>query len=99
MNLVQEIRKATERISPHVLKTPLYYSSHLSRSNNGEVYLKLESEQYTGSFKARGALNKMLKVPDEIKKKGFVTASTGNHARGFARALGIAKHKRNDFFA
>ena len=91
MNIWEEILDAEARICHHVLQTPLFYSMHLSALNNGEVYLKLESEQYTGSFKARGALNKVLKLTNAQKDQGLITASTGNHAQGFARALTIAK--------
>ena len=85
-----DIKKAAARISGQVLQTPLFYSKHLSALNKGQVYLKLESEQYTGSFKARGALNKILGLSSSEKAKGLITASTGNHAQGFARALEIA---------
>ena len=85
-----DIKKAAARISGQVLQTPLFYSKYLSALNKGQVYLKLESEQYTGSFKARGALNKMLGLSSSEKAKGLITASTGNHAQGFARALEIA---------
>jgi len=61
--------------------------------NGGKVYLKLESEQYTGSFKARGALNRILAASAAEKKRGFITASTGNHAQGFANALSITGDK------
>jgi threonine dehydratase len=91
MSIYQDILAASERIRTNVLKTPLFYSTYLSDLNKGEVYLKLESEQYTGSFKARGALNKVLKLSKEEREKGLVTASTGNHAQGFARALTITK--------
>jgi len=90
MNLVEEIEKAAQRIGPHVLETPLFPSSYLSALNHGEVFLKLESEQYTGSFKARGALNKILSMPASEKVNGLITASTGNHAQGFARALSLS---------
>ncbi|MEM8895302.1 MAG: threonine/serine dehydratase [Bacteroidota bacterium] len=93
MNLHDNIKNAHQRISGKVLKTPLFYSTYLSALNSGEVYLKLESEQYTGSFKARGALNKILSLSEIERNKGLVTASTGNHAQGFARALTIAKAK------
>ncbi len=93
MKLYDEIAQAAERIRGQVLRTPLFYSTYLSALNGGEVYLKLESEQYTGSFKARGALNKVLKLSPDEKSKGLVTASTGNHAQGFARALTIAGAK------
>lgn len=97
MNMYQEIKEAGERIRPEILKTPLFYSTYLSDLNKGEVYLKLESEQYTGSFKARGALNKVLRMSQVDRDKGLVTASTGNHAQGFARALTIAKAKGTIF--
>lgn len=90
LNLVEETGRAARRIGPHVLRTPLFRSVYLDELNGGEVYLKLESEQYTGSFKARGALNKVLSMSAEEKANGLVTASTGNHAQGFARALAIS---------
>jgi threonine dehydratase len=89
-NLVEEIEKAADRIGPHVLRTPLFRSVYLDELNGGEVRLKLESEQYTGSFKARGALNKVLSMPASEKTSGLITASTGNHAQGFARALTLS---------
>jgi len=97
MSIYTEILAASERISPNVLKTPLFYSTCLSELNKGEVYLKLESEQYTGSFKARGALNKVLMLSKEDRAKGLITASTGNHAQGFARALTITEAKGTIF--
>ncbi len=90
-NLFNEIQQAEQRIRPYILTTPMYPSNYLSSMNGGQVYFKLESEQYTGSFKARGALNKVLATPAEEKAKGLITASTGNHALGFARALSITK--------
>ncbi len=90
MNLFPHILAAEKRIRPYILTTPWFPSYYLSNLSGGQVFLKLESEQYTGSFKARGALNKILATPDAEKKRGFITASTGNHAQGFARALSIA---------
>jgi len=90
MNLFPSIVAAEKRIRPHILTTPLFPSYYLSGLSGGQVYLKLESEQYTGSFKARGALNKIIATPKSEQKRGFITASTGNHAQGFARALQIA---------
>jgi len=87
----QQITAAVGRLEAHILKTPLLRSSYLSAMNDGEVYLKLENEQHTGSFKARGALNKILASSPEEKENGFVTASTGNHAQGFARGVQIGK--------
>ena len=90
VNLPQEIEHAARRIGPHVLYTPLFHSVYLGELNGGEVGLKLESEQYTGSFKARGALNKVLSLSADQKAPGLLTASSGNHALGFARALTIS---------
>ncbi len=96
-DLFPEIVKANQRIQANILKTPLYPSDYLSGLTRGKVYLKLENEQYTGSFKARGALNKVLAYSENERKIGFITASTGNHAQGFARALNIAKAKGTIF--
>ncbi len=97
MSIYQDILEAGKRINSNILETPLFYSTYLSALNKGKVYLKLESEQYTGSFKARGALNKILKLSQDERNRGLVTASTGNHAQGFARALTIAGAKGTIF--
>jgi len=89
MNIVQEVIDAEKRIRPHILKTPLLYSHFLSSETDANVFLKLESEQHTGSFKARGSLNKLMSLSSEEKARGAITASTGNHAQGFARACEI----------
>lgn len=89
-DIYEEILKAETRIRPYTLTTPLLLSRPLSKLINGNVYLKLESEQHTGSFKARGSLNKILSLTDKEKSQGVITASTGNHALGFSRALEIA---------
>ena len=90
MDYHEEIRHAHARIAPHILRTPLLHSRWLDDGRGGSVHLKLESEQHTGSFKARGALNKVLSMPAREKAAGLVTASTGNHGLGFARALSIS---------
>jgi threonine dehydratase len=89
MDIYREILDAEQRIRPHILKTPLIESKKLNERIDGRVYLKLENEQYTGSFKARGSLNKLMSLSEEEKKKGVITASTGNHGLGFARAAEI----------
>ena len=93
MDIFKEILTAEKRIRPYILKTPFIESRNLSELIDGRVFLKLESEQYTGSFKARGSLNKILSLTDTEKIRGVITASTGNHALGFARALEIANVK------
>jgi len=87
MDILAEILKAEHRIRTHIYKTPLLHSNYLSSLCNGDVYLKLESEQITGSFKARGSLNKLASLKESGNKKVAITASTGNHGLGFARAL------------
>jgi len=87
MNILQEIIKAELRIRPYILKTPLLLSTYLTSETHSNVYLKLESEQYTGSFKVRGATNKVMSLTGEEKQKGVITASTGNHGQALAMAL------------
>ena len=87
---LETIREAHRNIAPYINYTPLLYSSYLSRDKN--VYLKLESLQVTGSFKLRGATNKLISLNDDQKKKGVIAVSTGNHGKGVAYAskqLGI----------
>ncbi len=89
MNLTEEVVQANSRIKNDVLYTPLLYSNWLSDHCNGDVYLKLESEQVTGSFKARGSLNKLKWIQEQNLDGLPVTASTGNHGLGFARACNL----------
>jgi len=88
--LLPEILSAEKRIGTHVLQTPLIHSMPLSEKTGSDVYLKMESEQHTNSFKARGAMNKVLSLTGEERSRGVVTSSTGNHAQGVARACMIA---------
>lgn len=85
--VVEEVLAAEGRIRSHIRETPLEYSAYLSRSSGGRVYLKLENLQLTGSFKLRGAMNKLLSLTEEQKSKGIVTASSGNHGAAVAYAL------------
>lgn len=84
-----DIEKAAQRLKPHILNTPLIHSKWLSDACGGNVYLKLESEQYTCSFKARGSLNKLMWLREKNHTTFTVTASSGNHGLGFAHALQI----------
>jgi threonine dehydratase len=97
MDVSKEIVAARKRISTYILQTPLLYSHWLSRACNGDVYLKLESEQFTGSFKARGSLNKLMWLREQNITSLPVTASTGNHGMGFARALDLLGMKGKIF--
>jgi len=82
----KEIYLAQRRIQDIVRKTPLEYSPYFSEACGGEVYLKLENLQLTGSYKIRGALNKMLQLNEEERKRGIVAVSSGNHAQGVGLA-------------
>ncbi|MBY8994845.1 MAG: threonine/serine dehydratase [Candidatus Heimdallarchaeota archaeon] len=87
----KEIQLARERISPYIRKTPTFRSYYLSTLCGGDVYLKVESLQITGSFKIRGAFNKLLSLSKEEVKNGIITASSGNHAQ----AIGLSAEKLN----
>lgn len=85
MLTLQDIKTAREIISNGVNKTPLIHSNYLSSYCGGSVYLKLENQQITNSFKIRGALNRMSKLSPDERRRGVVTASSGNHAQAVAR--------------
>ncbi len=90
--LAKDILAAHERISPYVRLTPNDMSLALSQRFGAEVWLKGEHLQHAGSFKTRGATNKLLSLTPDEKRAGVVAASTGNHGASVAwagRALGI----------
>ena len=76
--------KAKEKLSKVLLKTSLIQSPIFSKEAGNEVYIKPENLQKTGSFKIRGADNKITNLSDEEKKKGVIASSAGNHAQGVA---------------
>src|SRR3712207_1949449 len=83
---------ASERLRPIVRRTPLVRSAPLSKLAGGDVYLKLETEQLTGSFKVRGALNALATLPADVRQRGVVASSAGNRELGVAyaaRELGV----------
>jgi threonine dehydratase len=86
MITLTHIRRAVDVIKPFVLKTPLVHSPTLSRRFKADVFLKLENLQKTGSFKIRGAANKIFSQKNAIGPAGVVAASAGNHAQGVALA-------------
>jgi len=85
--IAAEIRNAERRIRPYVRYTILAHSPDLSRLGGASVYCKMENLQHTGSFKVRGAVNKLLSMTAEERKRGIVAASTGNHGRAVAHCL------------
>jgi len=90
MITISEIREARERIAPHIIRTPLVPSPTISARYGCEVFLKLETMQKAGSFKVRGAMNRILSRREEIGEKGVIAASAGNHAQGVAVAARVA---------
>lgn len=89
---INDIRAAAERINPHVKRTPLERSTSLSDRFGTNVFVKYELFQRAGSFKPRGAFNKMLQLTGEQSAQGVVAVSGGNHAQAVAlaaRELGI----------
>jgi len=86
MDWKNEILAAEQRIRPHVRETPLERSPDLSQKGGAEVYLKLEHLQHTGSFKLRGATNKLLSLSSEQLSRGVIAASTGNHGMAVSYA-------------
>jgi len=89
MDIAAEVISAEKTIRPYIRETYLEHSAFYSRMTGARVYFKLENLQHTGSFKLRGAMNKLLSLTDEEKGRGVVTASTGNHGAAFAYGLGI----------
>ena len=81
-----KIREAYERIKGDIRRTPVEYSEPLSRVTGAKVTVKWECDQTTGSFKLRGALNKLRSLSSEDRAKGVVSASTGNHGLAISHA-------------
>ena len=82
---LNDIAAAQSRILGRVRRTPLVESPALSELTRGDVRLKLENLQFTGSFKERGACNRLEQMPIEERARGVITASAGNHAQAVAR--------------
>ncbi|WP_414154401.1 threonine/serine dehydratase [Pseudomonas sp. BNK-43-a] len=84
--LPHAIREAHEALRPQVAVTPLSHSPGLSRQSGCNVHLKFEHLQHTGSFKFRGASNKLRLLDPTQRQAGVITASSGNHGQGLALA-------------
>ena len=89
MITINDIQAARGAIGPFIHKTPIIHSNSLSTLSGADVYLKLENLQKTGSFKVRGAFNKMA----HVKEKSVIAASMGNHAQAVAFAAGLLGKK------
>jgi threonine dehydratase len=85
-----EVRAAAARLAGKVRRTPCEPSRTFSRLCGGEVWFKYENLQRTGAYKLRGALNRILTLPEEARRRGVIAASAGNHAQGVAVAAALA---------
>jgi len=79
-----DVRAAAARIAGHVVRTPTLHSKTLSAITGAEIYVKFENLQFTAAYKERGALNALLLLTDEQRKRGVIAASAGNHAQGLS---------------
>jgi threonine dehydratase len=84
-----DVHAAAVRIAPYAVRTPLVESPVLNASTGGRIFLKLETLQRTGSFKFRGACNRLAMIPQSARDKGVVAFSSGNHAQGVAAAAAL----------
>lgn len=89
LDVKKAVLEAESRIRPYIFETQTLYAPAISKITNANIYLKCENLQYTGSFKVRGAFNKLLSLTQAEREKGIVTASSGNH--GAAVAYGLNK--------
>ncbi len=89
MDILGEVYAADRRIRAYIRETYLAPSPYFSASSGAEVFFKCENLQHTGSFKVRGALNKLLSLSETDLQRGVVTASTGNHGLAVAYSLGV----------
>src|SRR5215468_2005767 len=78
------IKAAAERLKGRIERTAMRRSRALSEITGADVWVKYENYQYTAAYKERGALNKLLQLTPDEKKRGVIAASAGNHAQGLA---------------
>jgi threonine dehydratase len=79
-----DILAAKERLAGHIERTPCRYSRTLSEITGAQVWVKFENLQFTAAYKERGALNKLLQLGENVRKRGVIAASAGNHSQGLA---------------
>ena len=91
--MFKKIINANENLKKHILRTPTRYSNALSELVGKNIYVKYENFQHTGSFKYRGALNKILSLSSQERKKGVIAMSAGNHAQGVSLACKLLNIK------
>ncbi|MCG3720167.1 pyridoxal-phosphate dependent enzyme, partial [Aliarcobacter butzleri] len=86
MITLNDIKDAKKQLEKAISLTPLMKAPILSKEKNAEIYLKEDNLQITGSFKIRGAFNRVALLDEKRRKNGVVAASAGNHAQGLAFA-------------
>src|SRR5215218_9981333 len=79
-----DIEAAAARLAGQIERTPCRLSKTLSQITGAEVWVKFENLQFTAAYKERGALNKLLLLSDNERKRGLIAASAGNHSQGLA---------------
>ena len=87
----QNVIVASKKIKKYIRKTPFERSAMISDLIGADVWLKMENQQHTGSFKFRGAINKMLSLSESERESGIYAASTGNHGAAVAYACQLLK--------
>ena len=87
----QNVIVASKRINKYIRRTPFERSAMISDLTGADVWLKMENQQHTGSFKFRGAINKMLSLSESERESGIYAASTGNHGAAVAYACQLLK--------
>jgi threonine dehydratase len=80
----EDILAAKDRLQGHIERTPCRHSRTLSEITGAEVWVKFENLQFTAAYKERGALNKLLLLGENVRKRGVIAASAGNHSQGLA---------------
>jgi threonine dehydratase len=80
----EDILAARDRLQGHIERTPCRHSRTLSEITGAEVWVKFENLQFTAAYKERGALNKLLQLGENVRKRGVIAASAGNHSQGLA---------------
>ena len=86
---IDDVRAAAERLRGRITRTPVVTSEAIDEASGYAVYFKCENLQRAGAFKIRGALNKLLTLSDDERRRGVVAFSSGNHAQGVALAARI----------
>ncbi len=79
-----DVRAAAGRIAGAVVRTPTLKSQTLSAITGAEIFVKFENHQFTAAYKERGALNAMLQLDEEQRRRGVIAASAGNHSQGLS---------------